>query len=196
MFNIKNKIMTGDLLKRESGLWVVIYSKPGSGVIKESRVSNDDSFMQSVYGNKKFIPDVSFRLENDLAVLEISDRSSNKIRQKPTPLSESTTMGNTKNPSSFIDAFVGRAADAPKPFNPQRLFCEEQSFSDSKEPFTINENSVMRHLVSSYEEFSKLKQTHPDDLRDFVFHIHALQRILGQRVLRRKYPETFPTHER
>jgi len=187
--------MTGDLFRKENGLWVVIYSKPGSGSIKEARVFNDDSFVQSVYGNRKFVPDVSFSLEDGFAVLEISDHSNDKVYQKPTPLSESTTMGNTKNPSSFIDAFIGRAADAPKPFNPQRLFCEEQPFSDSKDPFTINENWVMKHLVSSYEEFSKLKQTHPDDLKDFVFHIHALQRILGQRVLRREYPETFPTHE-
>lgn len=182
--------MTGDLFKRENGSWVVIHSRPGSGSIKEIIVLNDDSFIQSVYGNKKFIPDVSFRLENDLAVLEISDHSSDKVYQKPTPLSEITTSVNTKNPSSIIDSLI----DKSKTSNPKRLFCEEQSFSD-KEPFTINENSVMGHLVSSYEEFSKLKQTHPNDLKDFVFHIHALQRILGQRILRRKYPETFPTHE-
>jgi hypothetical protein len=53
----------------------------------------------------------------------------------------------------------------------------------------------MKHLVSAYEEFSNLEQTNPNDIKDFVFHINALQRILGQRVLRRDYPNIFPTHK-
>lgn len=61
--------------------------------------------------------------------------------------------------------------------------------------FSISEESAMKHLVSAYEEFSKLEQTNPNDIKDFVFHINALQRILGQRVLRKDYPNTFPTYK-
>jgi hypothetical protein len=64
-----------------------------------------------------------------------------------------------------------------------------------KAPFFTNEELTMKHLVSAYEEFSKLEQTNPNDIKDFVFHINALQRILGQRVLRRDYPNTFPTYK-
>ena len=62
-------------------------------------------------------------------------------------------------------------------------------------PFSTSEESTVKHLVSAYEEFSNLEQTNPNDIKDFVFHINALQRILGQRVLRRDYPNTFPTHQ-
>jgi hypothetical protein len=64
-----------------------------------------------------------------------------------------------------------------------------------KVPFSTNEELTMKHLVSAYEEFSNLEQTNPNDIKDFVFHINALQRILGQRVLRRDYPNTFLTHK-
>ena len=64
-----------------------------------------------------------------------------------------------------------------------------------KAPFSTGEELTMKHLVSAYEEFFNLEQRQPSDTTDFVFHIHALQRILGQRVLRRDYPNTFPTHK-
>jgi hypothetical protein len=62
-------------------------------------------------------------------------------------------------------------------------------------PFSTNEELIMKHLVSAYEEFLNLEQRRPNDTTDFLFHINALQRILGQRVLRRDYPNTFATYK-
>lgn len=82
---------------------------------------------------------------------------------------------------------------------PSKMVKEEEKPSfvnpELDKPFSINEELAMKHLVSAYEEFSKLEQTKPNDIKDFVFHINALQRILGQRVLRRDYPNTFPTYK-
>ncbi len=95
-------------------------------------------------------------------------------------------------------AAVNFFPDPPNP-PPSKMVKEgEKPYFVSPEldkPFSKEEEFTMNHLVSAYEEFSKLEQTNPNDIKDFVFHINALQRILGQRVLRRDYPNTFPTYK-
>lgn len=64
-----------------------------------------------------------------------------------------------------------------------------------KKPFTKEEQEVMDLLVEAHNKYTELEQTHPSDLPDWVNALHTLQRLLGQRILRRDYPEDFPTHK-
>jgi hypothetical protein len=48
-------------------------------------------------------------------------------------------------------------------------------------------------IVKAHNLFTDLEQTHPNDLPDWVNAIHQLQNIIGMRVLRRDYPETYKT---
>lgn len=63
-----------------------------------------------------------------------------------------------------------------------------------KEPYIDTEKEIMNSLVNAVNLFSKLKQTHPSDRKDFVDGIHICQKVLGMRILRRDYPENFPTY--
>lgn len=184
----------GDLIKRENGKWVMIYSSIGSGLIKEAYLSKD-SACSLANEKRRFLPNVNFRLVDGLAILEPASVES----QRPTPISEGKTLGNTKQPTDNI----GRQAPPPpkftynpgkSKFQPNKPLWEEEPFSDN-DPFSIQENHVMSHLVYAYNDFASLEQTHPSDIQDFLFHIHALQRIMGQRILRRDYPKVFPTHK-
>ena len=58
-------------------------------------------------------------------------------------------------------------------------------------PFTEEEKEIMDLLVQAHNKFVKLNPTHPSDVSDWVNSIHGLQNVLGGRVLRRDYPETF-----
>jgi hypothetical protein len=167
----------GDLIKRENGIWLMIYSSIGSGIIKEAYLSKD-SACSLANEKRKFLPNVNFRLLDGLAILEPASVDS----QIATPISEGKTLGNTKQSTDNI----GRQAPPPSKHNLSII---------DKAPFSTGEELTMKHLVSAYEEFSNLEQTNPNDIKDFVFHINALQRILGQRVLRRDYPNIFPTHK-
>ena len=62
-----------------------------------------------------------------------------------------------------------------------------------KTPFTLEEQKISNSIVAAHNEFVKLEATHPNDITDWVNAIHTLQGILGKRVLRRDYPETFST---
>lgn len=184
--------MKGDLFKRENGKWVVIYSTVGSGFIKEAELY-DDSYINVIYGNRKFIPGVNFRLEDEKAIIETVTVEV----KNPTPITEGKTLGNTKQ----SDDNIGRQAPPPPPPKPSnskfqlnKPLWEEEPFSDN-DSFSIQENHVMSHLAYAYNDFASLEQTHPSDIQDFIFHIHALQRIMGQRILRRDYPKVFPTHK-
>lgn len=46
-------------------------------------------------------------------------------------------------------------------------------------------------LISAYNEFISLKQTHPSDVEDFHRAIHDLQKIMGMRELRRMFPNKY-----
>jgi hypothetical protein len=56
------------------------------------------------------------------------------------------------------------------------------------------EQDCMDGLVAAYNAFSKTERQHPDEMRDVVDAIHRIQDILAVRVIRRLYPEGWPTH--
>lgn len=169
----------GDLVKRENG-WMVVYSTPNSGKISEIKLSQESvDLIYSKYGHQaRFIPDIKFSYsikDGDAVIIFDGCRQKNTFKRKK--INPSTTKKAEPNKISWL--------------NP---LWEDEPFSDN-DPFSVKETQIMQCLVTAYEDFSSLDQTHPNDITDFVFHIHALQRILGQRVLRRDYPNIFPTHK-
>lgn len=54
------------------------------------------------------------------------------------------------------------------------------------------ERKVLALTADCWNEFIKLKPTHPDDINDFADAIHELQRILAMRMCRRDHPDIFP----
>jgi hypothetical protein len=62
--------------------------------------------------------------------------------------------------------------------------------------FTDDEHDINNLLIDAVNKYSKLEEQHPDELSDFVFHVHAIQGILGTRILRRTYPKGWPTHKK
>lgn len=159
----------GDLIKKSDG-WSVIYSRPNVGKISELALDQASvNLIVMKYGNRiKFLPNMNFVIAEGCAVVKFEEQE----KQKATKES--------------LDELMLRNIPVPPKHN--------LSIIDTA-PFSTSEELTMKHLISAYEEFSHLEQTHPSDITDFVFHIHALQRILGQRVLRRDYPNTFPTHK-
>ena len=60
-----------------------------------------------------------------------------------------------------------------------------------KAPFTDKEQKVMDSLIEAHNSFMELEKTHPMEITEWVSNFHKLQDLLGARVLRRDYPETF-----
>jgi len=60
-----------------------------------------------------------------------------------------------------------------------------------KKPFTDKEQKIMDLLVEAHNNFIELDITHPTEKNEWVSNFHKLQDLLGARVLRRDYPETF-----
>jgi hypothetical protein len=60
---------------------------------------------------------------------------------------------------------------------------------------TEDEKLIMEKIVEVYGLFVKMEQTHPSDIQEWVDAIHALQGIIGMRILRRDYPEIFATYK-
>lgn len=54
------------------------------------------------------------------------------------------------------------------------------------------EEFISNCLVSAWNEFVSLEQSHPSDIADFNRGIHDLQKIIGMRELRRLMPEKYP----
>lgn len=54
---------------------------------------------------------------------------------------------------------------------------------------TEEELEISKHIVAAWNGFIKLRQSHPSDKMEFHRGIHLLQHTLGQRVLRRDYPD-------
>ena len=61
--------------------------------------------------------------------------------------------------------------------------------------FTEQEQVVHGYLMSSYTAFLNLDQEHFNELPEFVYSIHRLQDLLALRVLRRCYPDGWPTYQ-
>lgn len=53
---------------------------------------------------------------------------------------------------------------------------------------------ILQHLADAGNEFVATKQTHPDDLPDFRRAIHAAERILAARRMRRIDPNRWPSY--
>lgn len=60
-----------------------------------------------------------------------------------------------------------------------------------KEPFTKQEKEISDLIIKAHNKFIKLKENHPSELNEWLISIHRLQDLLGARVLRRDYPNTF-----
>jgi hypothetical protein len=56
------------------------------------------------------------------------------------------------------------------------------------------EIEVMKCIGECLGAFYKLDQQHPDELREFVDAVHAMQDVLALRAVRRSYPEGWPTY--
>ncbi len=46
---------------------------------------------------------------------------------------------------------------------------------------TQQEQKVIDKLVEAWNEFIKLAPAHPDDMNDFRYHLHSLQRVIFSR---------------
>ena len=60
-----------------------------------------------------------------------------------------------------------------------------------KKPFTDKEQKIVNLLVEAHNNFIELNRTHPTEMTEWINNFHKLQDLLGARVLRRDYPETF-----
>jgi hypothetical protein len=74
---------------------------------------------------------------------------------------------------------------------------------DGKEPvakeqnpcgLTEDEQEVMNKLNECYAAFFALGREHPDEMRDFIDGVHRIQDVMAVRVVRRCYPEGWPTY--
>ena len=71
---------------------------------------------------------------------------------------------------------------------------EKQEEVSLKTGLTLLEQECMDGLMGSYRAFLKMERQHPDEMRDFIDAVHKSQDILAVRVVRRLYPEGWPTH--
>ena len=62
---------------------------------------------------------------------------------------------------------------------------------NAKQPFTEEEAEIMQLLVRAHNKFIGLRNTHKMETTEWVQSFHKLQDLLGARVLRRDYPDTF-----
>ena len=61
--------------------------------------------------------------------------------------------------------------------------------------FTKKEQEIMDKIIEIHNMYIELEKTHPSDLPEWVNSIHDLQKIMGMRILRREYPNTFPSYK-
>ncbi len=54
-----------------------------------------------------------------------------------------------------------------------------------------DEKRLLESLGYCWNDFCELEQQHPSDADDFLFHLHALQRIVMARETRRNSPSLF-----
>lgn len=68
--------------------------------------------------------------------------------------------------------------------------------NEKKNPFTSEEEKIMDFLIDANNIFVSLDKTHPSEEEDWNTSIHTLQRLMGQRVLRRDYPDYFYSNKK
>lgn len=54
------------------------------------------------------------------------------------------------------------------------------------------EKRCLEALGQAWDEWCSLPRQHPDELGEFRFYIHALQRQVGFRLVQRIHPDVFP----
>jgi hypothetical protein len=183
----------GDLIKKSNG-WSVIYSRPNVGKISE--IALDQASINLIvmkYGSRiKFLPNMNFMIAEGCAVVKFEEQEKTKSSKLKEWIDEGwAVVQREEQEKQKASKKLRELYDTPLELKYNPPIIDNEPF----DPFSTSEESTMKHLVSAYEEFSNLEQTNPNDIKDFVFHINALQRILGQRVLRRDYPNTFPTYK-
>ncbi len=68
-----------------------------------------------------------------------------------------------------------------------------KELEEEKQPFTEQEQKIMDLLVEAHNKFIELETTHLMETTEWVSSLHKLQDLLGARILRRDYPNFFPS---
>jgi len=66
----------------------------------------------------------------------------------------------------------------------------------NKNPFTSKEEKVANALTEAYNNFIKLKTTHPSHEKEFIDGIHQCQNVMIHRIVQKDYPKIFPTYKK
>lgn len=53
------------------------------------------------------------------------------------------------------------------------------------------EKEMLRAIGTLHTKFMALESQHPNELPDWVSHIHAMQALVGLRILRKEHPELY-----
>lgn len=86
----------------------------------------------------------------------------------------------TQVPDHFIDKIIN----------------ENKDTKQMKDGLTPEEDEIMNSLVNAWNKYVKLEVMHPSDNDDFIRGIHLCQYVLSMRILRRDYPNRYPTHNK
>ena len=150
-------------LIKKEGVWHAIYSSENSGKINEIKVTDYSSKMIS----EKKGDNIKYFKD---VYFDITKDGMAMVKFMPDPPPTKIVREGEK------PSYVG-SDNSPK----------------LDKPFSEQEEKIMNLLIEAHTNFSELEQTHPSDINDWVFHLHGLQRLLGQRLLRRDYPHIFIT---
>ena len=63
-----------------------------------------------------------------------------------------------------------------------------------KSGFTPAEDQCHDALMLAFSLFLELPREHPDEVRDFVDAVHKIQGLMSTRIVRRDYPDYWPTY--
>ena len=186
-------MLKGDLIKKSDG-WSVIYSRPNVGKISE--IALDQASMNLImmnYGSKiKFIPNMNFVIVEGCAVVKFEEQEKTKTDELREWISEGwSAVQREEQKRQKASKKLRELYDTPFELKNNPPIIDNSPKLDK--PFSEQEEKIMNLLIEAHTNFSELEQTHPSDINDWVFHLHGLQRLLGQRLLRRDYPHIFIT---
>jgi len=68
---------------------------------------------------------------------------------------------------------------------------QEDLIVSEKSGLTIREQEILELVTEAYNEFLQLPEQHSSDKEDFAKAVHILQAIIGMRIIRRNYPDTW-----
>jgi len=66
---------------------------------------------------------------------------------------------------------------------------------EDRSGFTPAEKRCHDHLMAAYQEFIDMDREHPNEMTDFAFAVHLIQGLLTTRIVRRNFPDYWPTHK-